>query len=276
MSPTNGQRAGRWPGAVVAAIGTALCVLMALGLGESLCITQGCSLHGEAGLLGVSFWWWGALGFASAAGLAVAGLVRQAFYLALAMLALDAMFLLWMAFSAVCASCLLAAALLAALAFALRPPSGRARALLTAAALVWALLFTPNLVNAVKETASPWPVAGEQDAVMQVYFCPTCASCQKLLFDMLRQGWADNTAFFPVVNNETDLAYVCCLHEDLAGGADLGEAFESMLAPEPRCAPPSFWSSLQLRFALYRNKMQLYSHGQTSVPLLLARGRPPL
>lgn len=275
MTYVEHQGGGRLAGAIVACVGLGFTLIMALGLGEGLCVTAGCSLHHETGFLGLSFWWWGAAAFAVVGGLAAAGRTRDAFRLALALVALDVLFMLWMALTATCFSCMLAGGLLALLLPAIRPMSVKGRRVMLLLLMVWGLAFTPNLFASIREMVGPWPVIKAQDTRVEVYFSPSCEVCQLVLFDVLRDGWAGHATFYPVAKNETDVAKIRTLREDLAHNATLGEAFESMLDESPRLSAPGLFTGLGLRLGLARNKLALYRHGVESVPLILIQGRAP-
>ena len=262
------------PGFAVALAGFAFCGVMALGLGKSLCFTEGCSLHQSVSLFGYSLWWWGAAAFAGLAGLTLIGRTRWAFVLSLLFLALDVLFLLWMALTATCVSCLGAAVFLALMPLALGATTPRGAKAAWAVLLLWGLSFTPNLFATARELQEPWALWGEESAKAELYFSPSCRACQMALFDVLRMGMAPRTRFYPLAKSEEDEMRIWRMVDDLAHNATLDETFEPLLNPiyEPVDSDAPGWWELKAR--LFLNRLAFTRAGGGSVPMMIIHGRP--
>ena len=62
---TDSMRQNRLAAPLTALAGVVLCVAQALGYAEALCVTDGCALHENTTVFGLSLWWWGAGAFGS-------------------------------------------------------------------------------------------------------------------------------------------------------------------------------------------------------------------
>ena len=92
-------------------LAAAFCIWVALGNDVNFCATTGCTLYEDFSFFGISLWWIGAGAFGVLALAALFGLARPGAWLAALMVLADCGFLLLMALTAPCVSCLAAAAL---------------------------------------------------------------------------------------------------------------------------------------------------------------------
>jgi hypothetical protein len=264
---------GRWTGTVVALLGAGLCVASAMGRTEAACFTDGCALFQDYTFFGVSLWWWGVVGFLAIALPALFGATRLAFSVACLALIVDVGLLAWMALSAPCATCLLAALFFLGAFMALLPPKGPGRKAAKVLALVWALTFSPNLFAAVQEPLSPWPLYGNADAPVRVFFSPNCPACRDTVADTLRYG--KNAALFPVAESDKDMEDIQKLTAALATGQTFANAFAALAAPGGLpAAELGMLDNLRLRLHLSRNRVALLRAGADRVPFSMVSGRP--
>jgi len=256
----------------VALAGVLFTAAAGLGGADALCLTQGCSLYQDVQLLGFSLWWWGAGAFAMLLGLCLAGWLQWAFWLSLAAVAIDCVFLFWMAVSMPCINCLVGALLFFALFVTLAASRRTARLPALAVGVLWLTLFTPNIFAAGQEIAGPWNIAGADDAPVRVYFSPSCPSCREALKGLL-MGGEDSLAFYPVAENEEDVKRLANLRREIAAGASFVRAFAA--SRDPEVGPePGFMELLSLRAGLFRNRMALSRMGADRIPVIVMHGIP--
>ena len=264
---------GRWAGMIIALLGAGLCAASALGRTEAVCFTDGCALFQDYAFFGVSLWWWGTVGFLAIALPALFGQTKFAFFVACLALIVDLGLLVWMALSAPCATCLLAALFFLGAFLALLPSPGSGRQAAKVLALVWALAFSPNLFAAAQEPLSPWPLYGTADAPMRVFFSPNCPACRDTVADTLRYG--ENAALFPVAESDKDMEDIERLAAALAKGQDFAKAFAALAAPGGLPAEElGMVDNLHLRLRLSRNRVALLRAGADRVPFSMVSGRP--
>lgn len=260
-----------FPGTVALA-GILFSVAAGLGGADGLCLTEGCSLYQDVQLLGLSLWWWGAGGFAVLSLVCLSGQLKFAYFLAYAAIAVDCVFLLWMAVSMPCLNCLVAAllffAVFVSLGVIVRP--NRGAALLVA--VLWLTLFSPNIFAAGQELAGPWRIYGSKDAPVRVYFSPSCPSCRVALKGLL-MGGEDHLGFYPVAESDDDVQRLASLRQELSKGASFVRAFAA--SRDPMTAPDLGWlESLSLHAGIFRNKMALSRLGADKIPVIVMYGVP--
>lgn len=253
--------------AAVALAGFLFCLSAALGIADALCVTQGCEVYRAYNIAGISLYWVGAALFL------VLGLValrpgggRLLVFLTGAAIAgnlvfLTIQFLLWP-----CVSCLIVAALLGGFAWclALRVKSG-----LRILCLVWLLLFSANLLSVARDGISPWPVLGENDAEIQVFFSPSCPACRQAVENLLnRPDLIPRSAFYPLAKDGGDRRRVALLSRNLAQGMAPAQAFAFHWNPAPREA--GWAQDWHMILNLWRNKIHLAGKGATQVPLIVS------
>lgn len=256
----------------LALAGILFTIAAGLGGAKPLCLTQGCSLYQDVSLLGFSLWWWGAGAFSLLLLLSLAGKLGWAFWLAFVAVALDCVFLFWMAVSMPCLNCLIAALLFFALFVTLALGSSSARLPSLVLAVLWLTLFTPNVFAAGQELAGPWRITGEAQAPVQVYFSPSCPSCREALKGLL-MGGAQNLGFYPVAETEDDVKRLLQLRRELQKGASFPSAFARSRDPN-KVPEPGFLENLSLRAGLFRNKMALSRMGAQRIPVIVMHGIP--
>lgn len=247
---------------------------MAAGLGgaDALCLTQGCTLYKDVAFFGISLWWFGAAGFALIGGLCLVNKAGWAYMLAFAAVALDCVFLAWMALSIPCLNCLIAALLFFALFVCLALGLGAARLPALTVAILWLTLFSPNVFATGQEIAGPWRIGGQENAPVRVFFSPSCPSCRTALKGLL-MGGEQHLAFYPVAEDEDDVKRLAQLRENLQQGASFVRAFAG--SRDPRNAPElDLWQELSLRSGLFRNRMALARMGADRIPVITMFGVP--
>src|SRR3989339_504110 len=97
---------GRLVPLLTALAGVVWTVLNGSGIGNELCITEGCAISKLVSFWGVSLWWFGAGAFGLLALTALAGRKVMGFWLAGLFVLIDAFFLGWLALTAPCITCL--------------------------------------------------------------------------------------------------------------------------------------------------------------------------
>jgi hypothetical protein len=253
---------------IIALAGFLFCLLSALGITDSFCLTQGCEVYKGYTIGGVSLYWIGAAVFL-VLGLmslwpSMYGLLTILTGLALAgnFIFLIIQFLLWP-----CTSCLIVAALLGGFAWQL---SRHGKFSLRLVCIIWLLLFSANLLLLVKDSIQPWPVLGKNNAEIQVFFSPTCPACRQVVENFLeRPDLTSNVAFYPLAKDDDDRQRIKLLVQNLNQGMQPAEAFAAHWQHSP---PMDKWHyDWHIALNLWRNQLHLAKKGVTQVPLIVSR-----
>lgn len=252
----------------IALIGAAYSAAGAQGLTDSVCVTTGCELYKGLELFGYSVWWYGTAGFTLVGLLVLLGRTGLARFAAGVGLLIDVGLLGLIALTAPCLACLIAGFLLLLLFIVLATPMGIPGRVI---AIAWLLVFSPNVIGAMKSITDPWPIYGEADAPIRLYFSPSCPSCLLSTSEAL-EVYPDDSALFPVAESDADKRKVAALVRHLEDGAPMPQdldAFFKKAASRPMPEPDP-----ELRWKLFRNELALSSLGSETVPFLMIRGRP--
>ncbi len=258
-----------WVPVFIALSGLAYTILNALGQGQELCITAGCTLFKDITVQGYSLWWAGSLFFGLVLILGLLGKRTLAFSLASLALLCDIFLLLFMAVTAPCVPCLVVAAVMALLFLALQPGDSHGRKKGNVLLVLWLFAFCPNIVATVNETMGTWAMYGKDRADMQVFFSPSCPVCQETVTRLSANPDA-RIAFFPVAETPDDVATISAMQTSLEEGTSLLVAFNRAL----RASAPDRDIPLSLRWNLFRNKAHLGSLGVTRIPVIITNGVP--
>lgn len=258
---------------LITALGAIVCLFFGAG-GSSLCGTSGCEMYSGYSFLGISFYFWGAIGFAIAFSLVAINANRWAKRLAAAILICDTGFLLYMTLFWPCVPCLIAALFMAALFISLHRPLRRpATALLT----VWLCLFSFNFIQASLETVEPWAAHDPENARMTLYFSPTCPTCEDTLRSVLKdKEMLEETRIVPVAHNDEDYDRIIRMRAELCQGEDISQALYGLFEEEPDLASKSkdaCWSNIvKAKLSLLANKHVVSTKGWKSVPKIESAG----
>lgn len=264
----------------LACVATAFCVWSALGNDVNICVTTGCTLYQDFTIASISLWWFGAFAFTILGACALMGQATLGRRLAAFFLAADIGFLLLMAFTAPCVSCLVAALFFALCYIFFRrnnvprkssgqPAPHRASFLLW----VWLILFIVNVGQVARSQVDIWPILDESgEASTRMFFSPSCRYC---IEGVNALSGNINVAFYPLAESDADVAKVGKMLALLAQGESLAEAMGQSQETEFK----SFWQNytpamLLLRFRMLRNKAHLFAQGAQGVPFFERKGLP--
>jgi hypothetical protein len=194
---------------------------------------------------------------------------------------IDCLLLAVMLITAPCASCLVAAALLAliyacfrALALDNMPSRHRNHSLLL---LSWLCLFVANLGVLAHITFTPWPIYAAENKdqfVANVYFSPSCPACRQLV-QHIDQAEAARMNWYPVAENEDDISVIAALHEQIRQGKTMRQAFNSIY-DAPQLDPTRMLLSpeiLILQIRLFINHAHVL-RSEGILPLIEYQGAP--
>lgn len=262
---------------VLGLLAIAFCIWSALGNDVNICVTTGCTLYEDFSIAGVSLWWIGAAAFTVLCACALLGQVGAGRWLAALFLLVDICLLLLMSLTAPCISCLLIALFFALCYFFFRRVSiKRQNGTLRPSILIWVwlALFVVNLGQVARSQLDVWPIlneAGEDN--VRMFFSPTCKYCIEGV-NVLSGNI--NVGFYPVAENEADIAQIDKMITLLAEGQSLAEA----LGQSKNAVFEGFWAAwnpdtLALRFRLLRNKAHVFAQGSRGVPFFERKGLPP-
>ena len=246
----------------------------AWGNAIDLCFTAGCTIYQDATVAGVSMWWIGTGGFGLLALLAIAGRPGPALFVSAAVLFLDCLLLLLLAFTAPCVACLIAGIFFALTYAAFRnsaadakfPP---ARSWLL---LFWSFLLVANLLNVARSEMGTWAIKESADPYLKLYFSPSCPACQEGI--RVLSGRTD-VSFYAVSKSEQDTLLIAAMKHAVQRGASMAEALRrAPEAPAPTGVGLYAPGMLLLRFALLRNNSYALNAGGGVLPLIEHLGLP--
>ncbi len=255
----------------LAIIGVAYCLFVYLGVGESVCITAGCSLYKSFNIAGISMWIFGIIAFVCLALLMAAGAYAVSLCMARLFLVADCFLMLVMASTSPCLSCLGVALLFAIIYFALRHAKSSSDKGSSRLLLVWSLLFVSNLVLSAREMLPPEPIYGPREAPVHIYFSPSCTHC---LEAMEAYNLPDGqVAYFATDHTEEDLAVLAALNQKLKSGYRMPGALKEVLANSSNLPGFSWnWENIRLRWQLWRNKATVFERNGGLVPYITFTG----
>lgn len=266
---------------LLALLATAFCVWIALGNDVNFCVTTGCTLYQDFSFFGISLWWFGAGAFAVLALAALFGLAGPgAWFSALTVFA-DCGFLLLMAVTAPCVSCLVAAAFFALIYLGFRrrkvrgqqKQSGAPAARHSILLWIWLALFVVNLGAVGRSQLDVWPILDEGgEARTRMFFSPACPHCVEGINAL--SGNLD-VAFYPVADNDNDVYRIAKMQNLLGEGMGMAEA----LAQSAEYETPGIFGQfspglLLLRLRLLCNKSHIFAANSRGVPFFEERGLP--
>lgn len=216
---------------IFALSGLSLCLYNGAG-GKALCLTTGCSVYAGYSMLGLSFYWWGAMAFAAILLSGVFAAKTDGLLPKLStgiVLACDIPFLCWQTVFMPCSSCLSVAMLVLAghvcsFGFGAGGMTGKKRWLPLAAGL----LVVINVFSVGRELVGPWAVYGDPaTAEYEIYFSLECPTCRETMQKILETpGMKDKVVLYPVAKTREDQDKFGVLYCGLKNGHDLGAALD--------------------------------------------------
>ena len=258
-------------GAIVAVCGAILCFSQAMGVALP-CVSAGCQLYQGYEIAGIPVDVIGGLGFLVLFLLHLGRYINRELIpfwslIAIGGIVFDAGLLGYQIFYWRCTVCLIVAVLFGLTVIPLARGTERASVLLGRALKVWAVLLVVVCVLFAKDSLlTPVSLSGATDAELQVFFSPTCPTCQTVVTDLLdRYRNIERIALIPVAKNHEDeerLATV--LGQESLDADDIRALFNNSLEE----AHDLTWRE---RFSLAKNKMIVASLGAHSVPLVVTQ-----
>ena len=266
----------------LALLGAAFSLWNALYPTNLFCVTSGCTLFTSLTFKGISLWWAGLSAFALLGFIAALGYSQSGMGIAACILSLDCLLLVVMLLTAPCASCLVAATLFACIYWAFRlsaiktrPGKQRDFSFLL---LGWLVLFVANIGVVANTSVSVWtlvPASPKEQSLGNVYFSPSCPACRQLVQQMNPQD-ARRMNWFPVAEQEEDIAAIYAMQHAIEQGASIRQAFNSAYeAPALGILEHFRPSLLLLQLRLYSNKAHVLRSGGV-LPLVEIQGTPSI
>ena len=264
---------------VIALLAVAFCIWTAFGNDVNICVTTGCTLYADFSVFGISLWWIGAVAFALLCACALLGQAAIGRNLAGLFLLGDIGLLTLMALTAPCVSCLLIATLfaLAYFMFRRRATDGKRQGAMPRSSVllwIWLALFAVNLGQVARSQLDVWPILDESgEGNLRMFFSPTCKYC---IEGVNALSGNINVAFYPLAENENDVAQIARMMALVDDGASMAEALVQS-REESFTGIISAWSPemILLRFRLLRNKAHVFAQGSQGVPFFERKGLPP-
>lgn len=264
---------------VLSLVAIAFCIWTALGNDVNICVTTGCTLYADFSLGGVSLWWIGACAFAALCACAMLGQAVIGRRMAALFLLGDVFLLALMAVTAPCVNCLVIAMFFALTYYFFRrkPEEGRRQdgPVRTSILLwIWLALFVVNLGQVAKSQMDVWAILDESgEGNLRMFFSPTCKYCVE---GVNAYSGNINVSFYPLAENEADIAQIARMTTLLEDGASISEALaQSRDAAFAGIMDAYSPEMLVLRFRLLRNKAHVFAQGSQGVPFFERKGLPP-
>ncbi len=263
------------PTILLAVLGAVYCAAVEFGLGEVLCLTNGCSLYQNFSVQGISLWHVGFITFLTLAGLCLAGKAQLAFYLSSLTIFADCFLLLLMTLTSPCVACMGAAAFLALVFYSLhravaahntKNEHPRSRLL-----IAWSLFFVAAVLVTIKELTAPAAWYGPQDAPARLYFSPNCPACMQAV-DAFAAS-ATPVAYYPVAVDLEEVKIILAVEEDLKHNIPLAASLRKHRTNPPASLPLNA-DTLGTLWQILRNRADVLAMGKGSVPLILINGVP--
>ncbi|MBO4368995.1 MAG: hypothetical protein J5803_02710 [Desulfovibrio sp.] len=277
-NPTmHAQKTIAYQAAFFALLGLVFSFWSVQGNDVNLCYTAGCSLYHDVRIAGLSLW-----GIATGVFLcfflfALFSPLTLGFLASGLAVFADTLLLLLMALTAPCLNCLGVALIFALTYHAFRRIRQKTKELPPTRSLLlglWLFFFCINIGNVVRLHVGPWPLLGEEEATIQLYFSPSCPHCRDVI---AFYGGSLNVAFYPVSDKESDIYRVSAMQKALQDNVTIEEALKSSQDATPWTFLANFYpDNLLLRFRLLTNKAHVFIAGSHGIPFLEYRGVPAL
>ncbi len=262
---------------LLALLGALYCLAALLGLGEALCVTNGCSLYQNFSLYGISLWHAGIATFLVLAALSFTGRATLALTLSRLTILADCFLLVLMSLTSPCLACMGAAFFLAVVFYSLYRAhaklNGTKHPTRSRILAVWLLCMAAAVLLVIKELSAPTPWHGPEDAPVRLYFSPHCPAC--LLAVEAAAVSPLPVAYYPVAVDLDEVKVILAMEEDLARGVPLLESLRKFRASPPERVPLGL-HTLSTLWQILRNRADVLALGKGSVPLLLINGVPHL
>jgi len=254
---------GSRPGAAALLLaGMVICLGSALGLTGALCVTEGCRVYQDYSLLGLSLHIWGAAAFGTGLFLLLWSMTLYRLFLYLCLWA-EIVLLAWQVIYLPCSECLLTGLIWGALALV------EIRERLPVK--VWSVVFLAALVLMGKDLVRPWPVYGDAQASMQVYFSPTCPGCREEIGKLLAGGEVDpgRVAFMPVALKSGDCERIEVWQTVFRRTLNVDQAFQACWS-ENMYTTAGWRDWLTVRLGLICNRLMLARMGVNKIPVVVS------
>jgi len=255
--------------AITAGFGALLCTGFALGLLDPICSTSGCDIYHHYSFLGMSFYVWGAIMFGVVCLFSTLDFLffsgRTIIYIISAFIVADIFFLLYMTFFWVCSSCLIVAAVIAALFYIANRPLKRWS---TAILACWMLFFGHNVINAGVAQIDPWTISQTDSSEVSIYFSPTCSKCRDVLKTVIHNRDMKDVNLIPIAKSKHDMQKLLHLQQKLEEGRDLKNALKECCNGECGDTDCGLLEAVYMRLQLWKNQSVLANKGWNSVPVI--------
>lgn len=272
---------------ILSVLGILFCFWNLLAPSTVPCISSGCNLYQGGEFGGLTFWWFGILGFGLLAILAVIGKAKIGLFIAGVGLCIDIILFIIMVMTLPCMACMFVGLLLALTFYFFRkrvflsdPDSEDIESSHSLILTCWGFFFLLNIILVVKGTVTPWalPVGDtSSSSSVAIYFSPSCMACQKLIMN-LAESEVQKSSWYPIAEKPSDIAVIAKLEQFLKSKKfTLAEAFSLSISTQPFTTLEKLsleYILLQLR--LWINRSHVLKDGDGRMPLLEFRGAPSM
>jgi hypothetical protein len=136
---------------------------------------------------------------------------------------------------------------------------------------IWSTVFLVALILLGKDMLRPWPVYGNPDAPVKVFFSPSCPACRVEIAKLLLSGAAEpgHVAFFPVALNDEDFHRINLFQHVLDYTWNIDRAFQYCWSGSDQ-VKVGWQKWLEVKLGLARNKLILARMGFRKIPLVIS------
>jgi hypothetical protein len=242
--------------------GLLLCLGSIFGLTHGLCVTDGCQVYRGFGFLGLSLHVYGAVAFGVAFVLSIFSRTLYRRFLTVCLWA-EIILLAYQVAYLPCSECLVVGLIWGMLALLEMRESIPVK--------IWSTVFLVALVLMGKEMLRPWPVYGNSDAPVKVFFSPSCPACRTEIAKLLVAGATEpsHVAFFPVALSDEDFHRVNLFQHVLDNTWNIDRAFQSCWSGNDQ-VKVGWQRWLEVRLGLARNELILARMGFRKIPLVIS------
>lgn len=273
---------------ILTILGILFCFWNLLAPSTVPCISSGCNLYQGGEFGGLTFWWFGILGFGLLAILSVLGRAKIGLFIAGFGLCIDIILFITMVMTLPCIACMFVGLLLALTFYFFRKrvflaesDSEDIKSNSSVILICWGFFFILNIILVVKGAAvTPWalPVGDtSSSSSVVIYFSPSCMACQKLIMN-LAESEVQKSSWYPVAEKSSDIAVIAKLEQLLKSKKfTLAEAFSLSISAQPftileKLSP----NHILLQLKLWINRSHVLKDGDGRMPLLEFRGVPSM
>ncbi len=265
---------------IISLFGLAFSAYNVFSSSDNSCIAlANCELFIDFTVLGISLWWFGIIFFFITLIFALFGLVQFGKCFSGLGVVLDIFLLSIMLISAPCSNCLIEGTLivLVYMAFYWDSRNKKVPTKIPSPFFVfpWLIMLIMVLGDVFTSYTKPWPLTGDPNAQIRVYFSTNCSACATLID---AQGDSDNILWLPVQEEENDVFNIRYMEEQMQAGLTFKEAYQKLKTEKPSANIYDIFSfkHWNIQLQLWKNSAYVMKSNKNTIPLVEFHGLPSM